>query len=151
MTTQKEQTIEQEIEENEDIRESLERIKDHPLLEPIKDQLGCDNYTELVEVLKDVTRGGANAGFSGFTYSKDCLDFWRKNRITIKGIAKQSSDDIGSSGGVIGMIKGFNCLRGNDITEDEIGEVFYGSSEDSMIVDALCWYALEDLAFLADC
>lgn len=126
------------------------------LEQAIIEQLGFEsiNDEECKQTLADVCRGGGNAGWSGFTYCSEMLDFFKENKpAIIKHLHSQASDlDCDS---LIGMVKGFNCLKDSGITEDEIGAILYGSNYDgemsSSIIDALCWAVLEDLAFQYDC
>jgi sugar phosphate isomerase/epimerase len=117
----------------------------------IYNQLGSDNEDEFIETLKDVCRGGANAGFSGFTYSSELLEFYNDNKKLILEELKELASDMGI--GLLEMIAGFNCLKGSELTQDEIAEIVYGNSDHeckSMVIDALCWAVLENTAFKYD-
>jgi len=128
-------------------------MKQTQLERNIMEQLGCEDMESFKETLKDVCRGGANAGFSGFTYSSELSDFYDANRTEILAELKELASDI-SDGGMIQMILGFNCLKGSDLSEDDLGEIIYGKNKDhemySMVIDALCWSALENTAFKYD-
>lgn len=119
----------------------------------IMEQLGCEDMASFIETLKDVCRGGANAGFSGFTYSSELSDFYDANRAEILSELKELASDI-SEGGLLQMVLGFNCLKGIGLTEDDLGEIIYGKNKDhemySVVIDALCWSALENTAFRYD-
>lgn len=126
------------------------------LEQAIVEQLGYESIDsdEVKETLADVCRGGGNAGWGGFTYSAEMEEFFKANKSAILEHLKGQVSDFGSDS-LIGMIKGFNCLKDSGVTEDEIGAILYSSNYDgemsSMIIDALCWAVLEDLAFQYDC
>lgn len=129
---------------------------DKQLEQAIIEQLGYESIDdeELKQTLADVCRGGGNAGWGGFTYCAEMEDFFKSNKKAIVDHLKEQASDFGSDS-LIGMIKGFNCLKDSGVTEDEIGAILYGSKYDgemaSSIIDALCWAVLEDLAFQYDC
>lgn len=99
--------------------------------------------------LADVARHGADAGWPGFTYTADTVQFYKSHKADIIEMAKQMADDLGNS--MIGMIRNFRCLTNAgkpDYTEDEIAEAIYagrGESADT-IRNAIAWFALEETA-----
>lgn len=97
------------------------------------------------ELLSDICSCGANAGFSGFTYYSDTVDFYNRNKGEIIELLNSTYDDFGYKS-ITEMIKAFNCL--NDITDDEIGKTLYGMKrqQDTQVANALSWYALEEVA-----
>ena len=129
--------------------EILESLGNYDLANAICEQLGCDTAEELIDTLKDVCRGGANAGFSGFTYCAEMLEFFQANKSELIEMLQEESSSLGESG-VLELVKSFRCLEGSDITLEDIGKVLYGDSTDSTIVDAVCWFALETLAWNTD-
>ena len=103
------------------------------------------------DTLRDVERSGANAGYPGFTYSRDCAAFVRVHRPAILAMLGALADDLGEP--VIEVVRGFNCLADNrtrkpDYSPDDVGRALYGRLCDAQaqIVDALAWYALEEVA-----
>ena len=129
--------------------EILESLGNDDLTNAICEQLGCDTAEELIDTLKDVSRGGANAGFSGFIYCSEMLEFFQANKSELIELLEEESNSLGESG-VLELVKSFRCLEGSDITLEDIGKVLYGDSTDSTIVDAVCWFALETLAWNTD-
>lgn len=129
---------------------------DIQLKEAIIEQLGYDTIDneELIQTLKDVCRGGGNAGWGGFTYCSEMLEFFQANKSLIVSHLKEQASALGYDS-LIAMIKSFNCLKDSEVTEDEIGVIVYGNDYEgemsSSIIDALCWAVLEDLAFQYDC
>ena len=135
-----------------DLEEQIELLGylcDDAITSAIIDQLGCKDANELLGTFKDVCRGGANAGFHGFIYSQDMLQFFRDNRAEILELLKEQAELAGESG-VLELILSFNCLKDSEIDIDQIGAVIFGNSEDSQVIDALCWFTLETLAFRVD-
>lgn len=124
------------------------------LIEAIIEQLGHSSLDdEAKETLKDVTRGGANAGFAGFTYSADCLEFYKKNKSRIIAHLENEAKDLGQE--LFEMIRGFNCMKGHEIRDAELAEILYQNNYEhemsDIIIDAVCWCVLENLAFQYDC
>lgn len=119
------------------------------LIQAVKDQIEFD-AEEYPEVFDDVCSSGADAGYTGFTYYSDTCQFFNDNKALIRELAKEEADDFGTS--QIDLVKGFNCLKGND-WEDEIGRALYGRPEkdDCRVINALAWFALEEVAhYLTD-
>ena len=100
------------------------------------------------ESLSDVYNHGAIGGFCGFTYYSDTVTFFRKNKKEIVELAEDMANDLGED--VTNMIKGFNCLKDYELTNSQIGKVLYGrfsdSGDNSTIMNALSWFALEEVA-----
>ena len=145
--------IEQLIEEHNLIGEKLERVESFKLLDEIFEQLGSDTLEEFFDTLNDVTRGGADAGFSCFIYSAEILEFYKANQSDIVELISEKAEELGDSD-IIKHVLSFNCLKDCDFSPKEVYEVLYSEdlqSASSSIIDALCWAVLEDLAFLADC
>ena len=63
-------------------------------------------------------------------------------------LAEDMADDLGED--VLSMIKGFNCLKDYELTNSQIGKVLYGKFSNSehnvYIMNALSWFALEEVA-----
>ena len=106
---------------------------------------------DLVSELRDVVNTGASSAFTGFTYYKDTLAFFHKNKAAIVQAVKEMADDLGV--GCIQMVMGFNCLKG-DVEEEEVGKVLYGKGNEAgelLVKNALSWFALEEVArYLVD-
>lgn len=109
-------------------------------------QLGGDR-DEALDTLRDVCRGGANAGFPGFTYYKDTSEFFRQNRSEIVVKVKQMASDLGEE--PMDMVAGFGCLTDDAETRESIGRCLYGgrlTDDDTKAENALAWFALEEVA-----
>lgn len=105
------------------------------------------------EQLEDVARHGADAGWSGFTYTRDCVNFYKAHKADILKLAEDLAGELGED--MLTMIGNFNCLllgshpnRKPGYTPTEIGEALYsgrGESADT-IRNAMAWFALEEVA-----
>ena len=101
---------------------------------------------EAIDTLRDVVRGGADAGYGGFTYTRDTVAFFRRYRSEIVALARSMADDLGED--VSQMVAGFRCLNG---AEDlpSINRCLYGgrlTREEDNVANALAWFALEEVA-----
>ena len=141
--------IERDKEDLDQQLDLLDYLSDDAITNAVIEQLECEDAHELLGTLKDVCRGGANSGFHGFIYSHDMLQFFRDNRAEILELLKEQAELAGDSG-VLELILSFNCLKDTGIDIDQIGAVIFGNSEDSQVIDSLCWFALETLAFKVD-
>jgi hypothetical protein len=128
--------------------DKLEAIEEFALADAIIDQLGSDGAEELFGTLHDVTVGGANAGFGGFIYHTELWEFFQANKTDLVEMLEEQAEEFGV--GVLEMVVGFNCLKDCGYTTSDIGKVLYGDDQESSIVDAVCWCALETFAHLAD-
>lgn len=119
-------------------------------------QMGYDYDTateeekeEIIETLQDVLRGGADAGYFGFTYYSETNRFYDKNEDLIKQHLKDHYQEFGYSS-IIEMVKSFNCFK--QFKKDEIELFFMGMLEEedaadiTKIKNGLAWYALEQTA-----
>ena len=93
--------------------------------------------------LADAARAGADAGFCGFTYYSDTVDFYDRNKALILDLVIDQADQFGLSR--VEFLKGFNCIDG-DLMENEIGEIVYGDGDSTTVKNALAWFALEEVA-----
>ena len=96
-----------------------------------------------MEKSADVTNHGISGGFSGWIYYTETTAFARKNRAKIAELAEELACDLGE--GTLEMIQGFNCLGKDDYSIDEIGRALYGRGDDTQILNALAWFAAEEV------
>lgn len=112
------------------------------LLKAIIKQLG--DRTQL----EDVYNYGASDGFPGFAYYHDTVIFFRKNKKEIVELAENLANDLGED--VTNMVKNFVCLKDYELSNSQIGKVLYGrfsdSGDNTIIMNALSWFALEEVA-----
>ena len=119
------------------------------LIKAVIKQLGHGKMEgEIVGYLEEVTNHGAVVGFSGFCYYSDTVAFFRKNKKLIVELAENMAEALGED--VISMIQNFNCLEDDRFSSSQIGKVLYGrvsdSDDNTMIMNALSWFALEEVA-----
>ncbi|NBW22023.1 MAG: hypothetical protein EBR82_80125 [Caulobacteraceae bacterium] len=115
------------------------------LINAVKRQLGENWKEDLENVLR--CSSGAAGGFSGFIYYSETTQFAKKYRKSIVELLEEQAEDLGYSGS-IEMVRSFNCLKGFDPNEREVARSLYGrpTEEDTQILNALAWYALEEVA-----
>jgi len=114
------------------------------LIRAVVKQFG--GWESFQESAPDVCRGGIDGGFHGFIYYNETEPFARRNREWIAALASEQAADIGV--GVIEMIKGFNCFRGEKPSEAEIGSALYAGKDlpgGMNVLNALAWYAGEEV------
>jgi len=135
--------------------ENIDDFKKHShldgeLLQAVIDQLG-GWYPGIDNTLQDIANHGIDGGFHGFIYHTDTVPFAQKHRALITALAESQADDFGR--GVIETVQNFNCLvdkrdgqRTPDYTQAEVGQCLYGDGDDTQIMNALAWYAAEEVA-----
>lgn len=101
------------------------------------------------EDLRQVTEHGADSGWSGFTYTQDCVNFYKAHKADILLMASDMASDLGED--MLAMISRFGCLSNKgvpDYNQTEIAEALYsgrGESADT-VRNAMAWFALEEVA-----
>ena len=94
------------------------------LLEAIKKHADLED-----ETIIDAGQHGADAGWPGFTYYKDTVEFYDKNHDDIWELLNQVADDMGEKG-PIALIATFG--RADSIVDDDTFK------------NLLSWFALEE-------
>ena len=108
-------------------------------------ELNQDNAS----TLKDVTNGGADAGFSGFIYYNETCKFFDDNKDLIMEQWLEDRWSIGYNS-LTEMLSSFKCFK--DVDTYDI-EAFLINSEDESneeqitLKNGLAWYALESVAW----
>jgi hypothetical protein len=99
------------------------------------------------ESLEDISRHGISGGFSGFIYYSETVAFYKRNRKDILALLKEYASDFGLHSAAE-VVSGFNCLKGNSDLQESIGRCLYGriTDEDTMVANALAWFAAEEVA-----
>ncbi len=101
--------------------------------------------------LQDVNENGANCGTSGFIYSHEMLEFYKANKNSILEHLKRQAEELNGNNNVADLLLGYQCLKGQDVSAWDIAEILNGNYEHEMsnvIIDAVCWGLLEDVARL---
>ena len=137
------------------------------LIRAVLRQLGGGKYA--INTLRDVNRGGADAGFAGFTWHSDTVAFFKLNRKEIVALAEQQADGMGEN--TAEMVASFQCLAGRRLKHDRtdafdyrttphnrailneympsVARCLYGgrlTDDDTDVANALAWFALEEVA-----
>lgn len=112
-----------------------------PLAAAVLEQLGGDE--EDVQTAIDAAMNGADGGFHGFTYTRDCVDFVVKHREIITQAVEGMASDLGED--PIAFVRGFNCLDDDTPTRDIARALYGGGEADDQVMNALAWFALEEV------
>ena len=98
--------------------------------------------------LADIARHGADAGWPGFTYYADTVDFFDKNRMLIIDMLAEYANDCGEC--PVEVVHGFRCI--SDYSKGEIFSILAGADDkDAQVKNALSWFMLEEVArFITD-
>jgi hypothetical protein len=108
-----------------------------------------DISEETMQTLSDIASHSADAGWHGFTYYSDTVDFAWNNKHAIRALCREYAGEFGTS--VAEMIQNFGCI-GKEYGIDEINAVYFTDikRENDDIFDvvwnALAWFALEETA-----
>lgn len=120
------------------------------LIEAVAEHMGYSSPQdpEFIDTMRDVAKGGADAGFPGFCYYSDTSEFYSKNSYWVKQALIEQARDLGEN--VSDMVASFRCLR-DQVSVSEIEEVLMGLGTDSsaslLVKNALAWWALEVVAY----
>lgn len=137
------------------------------LIRAVLRQLGGGK--DAIDTLRDVNRGGADAGFAGFTWYSDTVAFFKRCRKEIVALAEQQADGMGEN--TCEMVASFGCLAGSRLKHDRtdgydcrttahnrailneympsVARCLYGgrlTDDDIDVANALAWFALEEVA-----
>ena len=118
--------------------------------------------------LEDIARHGVDAGYCGFTYTRDTVAFFKAHRSEIVDMAEHMALDIGEN--VADMVAGFQCLAGRSLKRNayshdheaerhnramlaqylpSVSRCLYGgrlTDADDDVANALAWFAAEEVA-----
>ena len=129
----------------------------HPLASAVRHQMGRPAMPELLETLRDVSRHGADGGFSGFVYYRDTVSFAKRNREAIVDSLRETAAELGERDAV-SFVLGFRCVKDADVSPESVAVALYGGRVPSgvspgdvdAVLNGLAWYALETVAAAAD-
>jgi hypothetical protein len=101
------------------------------------------------ESLQDVVNIGANAGFPGFTYNWETIEFFKQYRDKIVPIIEDYSRELEIS--PIEFVASFRILQMDPKDPSDVGEIaraLYGNlrNDDIFVPNALALFALEEVA-----
>jgi len=113
----------------------------------VSKDLSDDEQDELDGLLEDITSSSADAGWSGFTYYDDTVEFYLDNRKAINAWLSEMAEEIGQP--LFDMIRSFGCLNDCKWSDEELGESLYGKIDSSdALTNSFAWFALEETARL---
>ena len=126
------------------------------LIKAVSEQCGYEaDDAELIQILKDVIKNDVDGGHLGFITYYDTCKFARDN---MPLIIEQLEEDASSCGmDVFEMISHFDCLEVStkgvyqpfeiaSVMFDQADEATINDGADTQILNALAWYALEEVA-----
>jgi len=124
------------------------------LIKAVITQLNCEDG-EIDSTMRDIRNHGADGGFSGFIYHSETCQFARANMSAIYGQIKDDAADFGVD--PLEMVARFGCLRGEfpafeiaSVIHDDMDDATRNDGADTVILNALAWYALESAAHSFD-
>lgn len=133
--------VEKRLPKKETQKINFNLFRNPKLARAVVKQFGDDEA--FIESAPDVVNHGINGGFSGWIYYTETTAFARKNRAAITELAEELASDFGM--GTLEMVQGFNCLGKEDYSTNEIGRALYGRGDDTQILNALAWFAAEEV------
>lgn len=83
------------------------------------------------EAMEDIARHGADAGWGGFCYTADCVEFYEANEADIWEMAREQADEMGHAN----TAEMFATFGRSDMLDDP-----------DSFKNLLAWYALEEVA-----
>ncbi len=95
------------------------------MVDEIKENIGAEEEPGIIE---DVANHGADAGFGGFTYTRECVEFYECHSEVIWEMLRSDADDLGYSNAMELVV----TFARSDMADDEDG-----------LKNLLAWYALE--------
>ena len=109
---------------------------------------GFGGIRSFKESASDVVNHGIDAGFGNFIYYRDTVAFTEANLGDILDLAKTEAEEYGL--GLLEFIREFNCIDSDLFSVDDIGLCVFGDGRDTTILNALAWYAAEDVCRVYD-
>lgn len=115
-------------------------VAEHPgyksMIRRVYNLLGKDS-------IPDVYHHGIDGGFPGFTYYNDTLEFHKRHRGDINRLIEEDCQDFSQD--EISFVRGFRCLDRKETTSADVAKTMWGSisSRDTIVANALTWYAAE--------
>ncbi len=97
------------------------------MVQEVKERIGADEEPGVIE---EVANHGADAGWGGFTYTTDCVEFFDAHEEIIMEMVSDAAEDFGSPN-VLSFVASFNRA---DMADSIDG-----------YKNLLAWYALEEV------
>ncbi len=101
----------------------------------------------------DFASHGVDGGYSGFIYYSETVEFAKKYRKLIAKLAESQlaemqqafqrpyQDDLD----LVEAIRNFNCFKHDRPSRDAVITCLYGDGDDTSVMNALAWYAAEEV------
>ena len=127
------------------MREFIEKSHiNSTLVKAVIKQLG--GWDSFKESAIDISRHGIDGGFHGFIWTKDTVEFAERNRDAIAVLCESYATDLGTD--AVDLVMSFNWLKGYFYASkpSAIGKCLYGKGQDSTILNALAWFAGEEVS-----
>ena len=108
-----------------------------------------NEFIKLSCLLVNCSNKGADAGFPGFCYSTDTVQFFIKHRKDIVKHMEQTAEDCGLD--IISMVQDFGAFRNKKKpTISEVGKALWDTGKYNVelhyLYNVFAWYALEEIA-----
>ena len=115
-----------------------------PLIRAVVKQSG--GWNSFQEMARDVATHGADAGFSGWIYYRETMEFFRKNRKVVLEYAEEMAQDLGEP--MLSMIQGFGIFRDAPIDTQDLAKALYAGKgpEVATVYNVMSWFSLEEVA-----
>ena len=99
--------------------------------------------------LQDVMTHGADTGWNGFTYTIDCVNFFKRHKADILRMINDLASDLGENPAV--MVANFSCLKIKADDAEGMREIYRAldrriQGDETTVANALAWFALEEVA-----
>lgn len=91
----------------------------------------------------DFARNGVDGGFPGFISYSDQIAFAKKYRKLITELTERQAEESGTD--AISMIQGWDRLKEDRTSNSVVGRCLYGDGDDLIVMNALAWYAAEEV------
>jgi hypothetical protein len=110
---------------------------------------GLESLKGLSANLADCAKHGADGGFPGFTYYRDTLSFFRRNRRDIVKNLELLAKELGED--VVKMVQGFGVFRHSPVPAPrDVGRALWGAGkpEDGLtaLYNVFAWFCLEEVS-----
>jgi len=105
-------------------------------------------FKELSATFADCANSGAQAGFGGFTTTRDTIAFFQENRLDITAHMETTACELGTD--IISMVQTFGAFRNaQKPTVSQVGRALWCSlhhHELNHLYNLYAWYVLEELS-----
>lgn len=101
----------------------------------------------------DFATYGVDGGYSGFIWTSETVEFAKKYRKLIANLAESQLAELSEAFqrpwhddfDLIEGIRNFNCFKHDCPSRDDVIACLYGDGDDTSVMNALAWYAAEEV------